>query len=227
MGIPTKKVAMRRLAIPLVMCFFAGAACGRCGGEEALAAMTLRSAGGGRVEIVRASEEPISVGEEDVPVQPGDIIRTYGGGLAQVALEGDRVAWVGGRKQVSPGVPEAQMRILGTTSVETETGTVMAEAADPMKVHFGDAVASGEDGIFRVDRRAGAARAASYEGTVRVSAPGEANVVLDRLYEAPATASDLRPAQPYRLDPADPFDGRQLSDVIELENTLGLISQGL
>ena len=227
MGIPTKKVAMKRLAIPLVMCFFAGAACWPFGGEETLAAMTLRSAGGGRVEIVRASEEPISVGEEDVPVQPGDIIRTYGGGLAQVALEGDRVAWVGGRKQVSAGVPEAQMRILGTTSVETETGTVMAEAADPMKVHFGDAVASGEDGIFRVDRRAGAARAASYEGTVRVSAPGEANVMLDRLYEAPATASDLRPAQPYRLDPADPFDGRQLSDVIELENTLGLISQGL
>jgi hypothetical protein len=96
-----------------------------------------------------------------------------------------------------------------------------------MNVHFGDAVASGSDGVFRVDRRAGAARAASYEGTVNVSAPGETNVVVDRLYEAPATASDLRPRRPYRLDPADPFDGRELADVIELENQLGAISQGL
>src|SRR5688500_3371744 len=187
-GHPDKKEAMKRLAIPLVMCLFAGTACWPFGGEETLAAMTLRNAGGGRVEIMRASEkEPISVRDEDVAVQPGDVIRTYGGGLAQVALEGDRVAWVGGRKQVTAGVPEAQMRIIGPTSVETQTGTVMAEAADPMKVQFGDAVASGTDSVFRVDRRAGAARAASYEGTVRVSAPGEANVTLDRLYEAPAT----------------------------------------
>lgn len=208
------------------MCFFVGAACWPFDGET-LAAMTLRRASGGKVQILRASQDPIDVGDADVAVQPGDVIRTYDGGLAQVALEGRRIAWVGGRKQLTKGVPEAQMQIINTTTVETETGTVMAEATDPMKVHFGDAVASGSDGVFRVDRRAGAARAASYEGTVRVSAPGEANVVLDRLYEAPATASDLRPAQPYRLDPADPFDGRQLSEVIELENTLGLISQGL
>ena len=218
---------MKRLAILLVMCFFAGAACWPFDGEEKLAAMSLRSEGGGKVQILRKGEEAITVRDEDVSVRAGDIIRTYNGGLAQVALEGERAAWVGGRKQPSAGVPEAQMHILSTTSVETETGTVMAEATDPMKVHFGDAVATGSNGIFRVDRRAGAARAASYKGTVRVTAPGEADVVLDRLFEAPATASDLRPAQPYRLDPDDPFDGRQLDGVIELENTLGLISQGL
>lgn len=218
---------MKKLAIPLVMCLFAAAACWPFDGEEELAAMTLRSQGSGKVEILRAGEDAITVRDEDVAVRPGDVIRTYKGGLAQVALEGERIAWVGGRAQPSAEVPEAQMRILNPTSVETETGTVMAETADPMKVHFGDAVASSNEGIFRVDRRAGAARAASYEGTVRVTAPGESNVVLDRLFEAPATASDLRPAQPYRLDPDDRFDGQQLGDVIDLENTLGLISQGL
>lgn len=218
---------MKRLAIPLVMCLLATSACWPFGGEEELAAMTLRKAGGGKVQILRASEDAITVGDEDVAVKPNDVIRTFEGALAQVALEGERLAWIGGQKQPVGNVPEGQMQILSTTSVEAETGTVMAEATDAMKVHFGDAVASGSESIFRVDRRAGAARAASYEGTVQVTAPGETNVVLDRLFEAPATASDLRPAQPYRLDPADRFDGRQLQDVIQLENDLGLISQGL
>ena len=218
---------MKRLALPLVMCLLATAACWPFDGEEELAAMTLRKAGSGKVQILRASEDAINVGSEDVAVKPNDVIRTFDGGLAQVALEGERLAWIGGHEQPTKDVPEGQMQILSTTSVEAETGTVMAEATDPMKVHFGDAVASASESIFRVDRRAGAARAASYEGTVRVTAPGETNVVLDRLFEAPATASDLQPAQPYRLDPADPFDGRQLQDVIELENDLGLISQGL
>lgn len=218
---------MKRLAIPLVMCLLAAAACWPFDGEEELAAMTLRKAGGGKVQILRASEDAINVGSEDVAVEPNDVIRTFDGGLAQVALEGERLAWISGHKQPTKNVPEGQMQILSTTSVEAETGTVMAEATDPMKVHFGDAVASAGESIFRVDRRAGAARAAAYEGTVRVTAPGETNVVLDRLFEAPATASDLQPAQPYRLDPADPFDRQQLRDVIDLENDLGLISQGL
>jgi hypothetical protein len=221
-------MTMKKLAIiPVVLSLVAGVLLWPFGGQEALAAMTLRAEDtGGRVEILRPSQKAIVVGSEDVAVQPGDVIRTYKGGLAQVALEGERVAWVGGREQPAAAVPEAQMEIISTTTVETETGTVMAEATDPMKVRFGDAVASATDSVFRVDRRAGAARAASYKGTVRVSAPGETDVVLDRLYEAPATASDLRPAQPYRLDPADPFDGRELSAVLELENRLGVISQG-
>lgn len=221
-------MTMKKLAIiPVVLSLVAGVLLWPFGGEEALAAMTLRAEDtGGRVEILRPSEKAIVVGSDDVAVQPGDVIRTYNGGLAQVALEGERVAWVGGRKQQAAGVPEAQMGIVSTTMVETGSGTVMAEAGDPMKVRFGDAVASGSDGVFRVDRLAGFARAASYKGTVRVSAPGETDVVLDRLYQAQATASDLRPAQPYRLDPGDPFDGRELSSVLELENKLGVISQG-
>lgn len=217
---------MKRLAIPLVMCFFVGAACWPFDGEQALAAMTLRPAGGGKVQIVRSAQETITVEGEDVAVQPGDLIRTYGGALAQVALEGDRVAWVGGIKQPSSGVPEAQMRILDTTSVEGETGTVVADARAPMKVRFGDAVASSSDGIFRVDQRAGSARAASYQGTVRVAAPGEPNVTLGRLLESPATASDLLPARPYHLEFDDPFDATRLQDVISLEKNLQTQSAG-
>jgi hypothetical protein len=216
---------MKKFIIPLVVILFAGAACWPFDGEETLAAMTLRSEGG-KVQILRPDEDAITVGKDDVPVQPGDIVRTYSGGLAQIALEGDRVAWVGGRPQPTAGVPEAQMRIVSTSTVETDTGTVMAEAADPMKVRFGDAVASGSDSVFRVDRRAGAAKAATYSGTIKVTAPGEADVTLNRLYEVPATASDLQPTQPYRLNPGDRFDRRQLSDVIELERQLGQIQQG-
>jgi hypothetical protein len=217
---------MKRLAIPLVMCFFLGVACWPFDGEEALAAMTLRKAGGGKVQIVRSPEETIPVEGDDVPVQPGDLIRTYDGALAQVALEGDRVAWVGGIEQPTSGVPEAQMRILDTTSVESETGTVVAETKAPMKVRFGDATATSSNGVFRVDRRAGSARAASYTGTVRVAAPGEPNVTLDRLLESPATASDLRPAQPYHLEFDDPFDATRLEDVISLEKDLETQSAG-
>lgn len=216
---------MKKFAIPLVMFLFAGAACWPFDGDQALAAMTLRKTGG-KVQILRASQETITVGDADVAVQVGDIVRTFEGGLAQVALEGERVASVGGREQASKGVPEGQMKIVSTSTVESVTGTVVAEATDPMKVRFGDAVASGSDSVFRVDRLAGAARAASYRGTVRVVAPGEANVVLDRLFEAPATASDLRAPQPYHLEAEDPFDGQQLADVIELENKLSTLSLG-
>jgi hypothetical protein len=215
---------MKKYIIPLVMVLIAGTACWPVDGDEALAAMTLRKSAG-KVQILRASQPAINVGEEDVAVQPGDVINTFEGGLAQIALEGERSAWVGGT-QITKGVPEAQMRIISTTTVESVTGTVMAEATDPMKVRFGDAVASGSDSVFRVDRRAGTARAASYEGTVRIAAPGESNVVLDRLFEAPSTVSDLRAPQPYHLDPADPFDRKQLTDVIELEKTLSQLSVG-
>jgi hypothetical protein len=216
---------MKKIAIPLVMCVFAAVLFWPFSGESALAAMTLRKENSGKVEIVRGSET-IPVGSDDVAVQVGDVVRTFKGGLAQVALEGDRLAWVGGTGQLMPGTAEAQMRIVDTMSVESDTGTVMAEAQEPMKVHFGNAVASASDAVFRVDRRSGAGRVASYTGNVRLSAPGEPSVNLDRLFEAPLTASDLRGSQPYRLNPQDPFDRQKLEGVISLEGDLGRKSAG-
>lgn len=217
--------SMKKVSIPLVMCVFAAVLFWPFGGESALAAMSLRKENSGKVEIVRGSET-IPVGTDDVAVQVGDVVRTFKGGLAQVALEGDRLAWVGGTGQSMPGTAEAQMRIVDTMSVESDTGTVMAEAQEPMKVHFGNAVASASDAVFRVDRRSGAGRVASYNGNVRLSAPGEPNVNLDGLFEAPLTASDLRRSQPYRLNPQDPFDRQKLEDVISLERELGQLSAG-
>ncbi|HWC15095.1 MAG TPA: hypothetical protein VG929_10985 [Actinomycetota bacterium] len=216
---------MKKISIPLVLCLFAGVACWPFDGDDVLAAMTLRKVNKGRVEIQRGAER-IRVEEEDVGVEAGDVVRTFAGALAQVALEGDRVAWVGGIKQLVPGAPSGQMRIVDTRSVENESGTVMAEADDPMEVAFGDAVATADDATFRVDRRSGSSRAASYTGTIRLSAPGEANITLDRLLEVPATAGDLRSPQPYRLNPEDPFDVRRLETVIDLEARLGQLSAG-
>lgn len=216
---------MKKISIPLVLCLFAGTACWPFDGGDALAAMTLRKIDKGRVEIERGAER-IPVGEEDVPVEPGDVVRTFKGALAQVALEGDRLAWVGGTKHLVEGAPSGQMKIVDTMTVEAQTGTVMAETEEPMEVAFGDAVATAEDATFRIDRRSGSARAASYSGNVRLSAPGEANLTLDRLMEVPATAGDLRSPQPYRLNPEDPFDRRRLEEVIELEGELGQLSAG-
>lgn len=217
---------MKKLSIPVILCLFAGVACWPFGDEQALAAMSLRKLGEGRVEIVRGSE-PIEVEGSDVSVQPGDLIKTYKGAQAQVALEGDRVAFLGGAESATPGVPQGQMRIIDPTSIEAETGTVVAEAQEEMEVAFGDATASSDDGVFRIDRRSGSARAAAYSGTALLSAPGEANIVLERLMESPATASDLRAPQPYQMDPEDPFDAQRLEEVITLEVKLGQLSAGL
>ena len=216
---------MKRISIPLALCLFAGVACWPFDGEQALAAMSLRKQGEGKVEIVRGTDA-IEVGGEDVPVEPGDLIRAYKGALATVALEGDRIASLGGASATAGGV-QGQMRIIDTTSVEAETGTVVAEAGEAMDVVFGDAVASSDDGVFRIDRRSGSARAAAYSGTALLSAPGEANILLERLMESPATASDLRPPQPYQLNPDDPFDEQRLGEVITLEQKLGQLSAGL
>lgn len=210
---------MRKISLLAVLCLFAGTACWPFSGEDALAAMTLRKANDGRVEIVRGGDV-ITVGDSDEAVEPGDVVRTFEGGLAQVKLEGEREAWVGGTNQAVKGAAEGQMRIVDPMSVQSDTGTVMADAKESMEILFGDATATAEDALFRVDRRAGSGRAASYAGTVKLSAPGEPNITLQRLFEAPSSASDLRNPQPYSLDPEDPFDAQELRDVIELEARL-------
>jgi len=218
---------MKKLSIPLVACLLAGVAFWSFDGDQALAAMSLRKQGDGKVEILRGSGATIEVGSDDVSVEPGDLIRTYKGAQAQVALEGDRVVFLGGVGAAVAGGPGGQMRIIDPTSVETETGTVVAEAEEPTEVVFGDATARSDSGVIRVDRRSGSARAAAYSGTAMLSAPGEANIELSRLMESPATASDLRPPQPYHLNPEDPFDEQRLDAVISLEAQLGRISAGL
>ena len=217
---------MKKISLLLVACMFSGVACWPFDGEEAQPDMTVRrESEEGKVEILRAGER-IQVGANDEPIQPGDVVRTYKGALAQVALEGERAAWIGGTEQVVDGAPDAEMRIIDTMSVESETGTVLAEADEAMKVRFGDATATTSDGVFRIDRRAGSARAGSFSGTVRLAAPGEPNVTLPRLYEASATANDFRASQPYRLDPEDPFDAQRLESIITLEGELGQLSAG-
>lgn len=217
--------AMKRLGVPLLVAVFAASACWPFSGDEVLAAMTLRREAG-QVKILRAGEQ-ITVRDTDVSVQPGDVIQTFKSGLAQVALEAGRTAWIAGSSAVITGAPEAQARIIDSQSLEGETGTVLAEAKATMMVRFGDTIATGTDSLFRIDDRAGSSRAASYEGDLRLRSPGQANVTVERLFEVQATAGELRSPQPYQLDPDDVFDSQRLRSIIELDQTIGRLTAGL
>ena len=214
---------MKKLNILLIVSVVAGTACWPFGDDALLAEMTIRRQSGGVVTIVRGSQQ-IPVTNEDVPVQPGDVIRTTDDGVANLRLEGDRQAWIA---QVGDSRGGTETRILGTDGLDGRSGTIVAAAIDPMRVRFGDVVAGGGDAIFRIDQYAGAARAASYDGTVRLTAPGEAAVEMDRLHEVQASAGDLRTARPYQLDPNDPFDRRELAAVITLQAELDVLGSAL
>lgn len=215
---------MKKLNIFLILAVLAGTACWPFGGDQVLAEMTIRrSSEGGVVTIVRGSEQ-IPVTDEDVALQNGDVIRTAKNGVANLRLEGDRQAWIA---QVGDTRLGTETRVVGTDALEGRSGTIVAAAVEPMRVRFGDVVATGTESTFRVDQRAGAARAASYDGVVRLTAPGEAAVTMDRLREVQASAGDLRTERPYQLDPNDPFDRRELAAVITLQAELDVLGSAL
>ncbi|HEV3472883.1 MAG TPA: hypothetical protein VG408_06705, partial [Actinomycetota bacterium] len=153
---------MKRLSILLTLAVVAGTACWPFGDDQVLAEMTIRRQSAGVVTIERGGEQ-IPVTDEDVPLQPGDVIRTARNGVANLRLEGDRQAWIAEVGDTGLGT---ETRIIGTDALEGRSGTIVASAAEPMRVRFGDAVATATDATFRVDQRAGAARAASYDGSV-------------------------------------------------------------
>jgi len=199
---------MKKLCVLLALTLLAGSACW-FGGEEPLAEMSLRNEDG--IVRIQRGDDVIPVGDKDVPVEPGDIIETRGFGIASLRLEGDRQAWISGAT-----VEKALTRVVSSSSLEGRTGTILAHAGDDMKVRFGAVVAAASDASFRIDQKAGGARAASLGGTVRLSAPGEPTMQVDRLFEVPASAGDLRADRPYQLNVDDPFDKRELARVVDL-----------
>jgi hypothetical protein len=201
---------MKKLSILLAVAMVAGTACWPFDGEEPLAEMSVRNEAG-LVQIQRG-DKVIKVGESDVTVEPGDIIETEKFGRANLRLEGDRQVWISGAT-----IDRAEARVVSPTSLEGRTGTVLAHAGDDMKVQFGSVVASAKDAAFRIDQRAGGARAASLNGTIRLTAPGEPTMQVDRLFEVPASAGDLRGDRPYQLNVDDPFDKKELARVVDLE----------
>ena len=209
---------MKKLHLLLAVALMAGVACWPFGDEQPLAEMTVR-AQSGSVVLLRAGEV-IEV-TDDTPVQPGDVIRTNNGGVASLRLEGDRQATLR-----STALGRAELGVVDTDVLESRTGSLLAKTKDPLRVRFGDVTAHSSDGVFRVDQRAGAARVGSFDGAARLTAPGEATVAVGRLYEAPASAGDIRNERPYRLDPSDPFDKQELASIVDLELELKQLTAG-
>lgn len=163
----------------------------------------------------------IDVGESPEALEPQDVVvTTTGPGLAQLNLESEeRTVWL---------QKKTRLRIRSTTVVEAQQGSVLALAEDaPMEVRFDDVTARFSSAKFRIDRGIGSARAASFEGSVRLQSAGEPRLELPTLFQADIAAGDLPMApSPYRVDPGDAFDTEHLSDVVALTRDLDDLTRG-
>ena len=196
------------IAALLALFVVAGGACSS--GDSELGAMTVRPLAG-VVEIHRGNEV-ISV-TDDEALEPQDVVVTGKRGLAQLELEDNNTITM---------VKNSEMRIRSTSAVEGQKGTLIAEGSS-MKVLFDGVESHLADAVFRLDQSFGSSRAASYSGTVHLSAPGEAGLVLSTLYEVDVAAGDLpdRPS-PYDLDIQDALDQQYISEVVNLADVLDL-----
>jgi hypothetical protein len=207
---------MKKLIIPLVMVVFGAAACWSFGGDDELGNMEIR-AQAGKVTIHRGTEV-IEVGSDNVPLEPKDLVKTGGNGLAALKLEGERTVKM---------QPNAQIVIDSVRSIESQAGSVLVDAPVSTSVELDSAQAVASKGVFRIDQGFGTTRAASYTASVRLESPGQSPLSVTPLHEASIAAGEVPGAKkPYHLDPNDPWDQDQLQDVLELENELDLLSKG-
>lgn len=207
---------MKKLIIPLAVVVLAAGACWSFGGEDELGNMEIR-AQAGKVMIHRAGEV-IEVGSDNVPLEPKDVVKTGGNGLAALKLEDNRSVKM---------QPNAQIVIDSTRSIESERGSVLVDAPVSTTVELDGAQALAAKGIFRIDQGFGTTRAASYSAALRLVSPGQSQLMVTPLHEATIAAGELPGARkPYQLDANDPWDQDQLQEVIELENELDLLSKG-
>ena len=202
------------IAALLALFVMSGVACSV--GESELEAMTLRPLAG-QVEIHRGNEV-INV-TADEALEPQDVVVTGKDGLATLQLEEDNTVTM---------TRNTRLRIRTTSSVEGEEGSLIAQGAgETMKVLFDGVEAKLSDATLRLDRGFGSSRAASYDGTVQLSAPGEADLALRTLYEVDVAAGDLPDApSPYELDLQDALDQDYLAEVITLTRNLELRANG-
>lgn len=202
------------IAALLALFVLTGVACSS--GESELGAMTLRPLAG-LVQIHRGNEV-INV-TADEALEPQDVVVTGKDGLATLQLEEDNTVTM---------TKNTRLRIRSTSSVEGEEGSLIAQGAgETMKVLFDGVEAQLSDATLRLDRGFGSSRAASYDGTVHLSAPGEAGVALRTLYEVDVAAGDLPDAaSPYELDVQDALDKEYLTEVITLTRDLELLANG-
>ena len=205
-----------KLAVGLVLAIFAGTACWPFSDDSALAEMTVKRSKGS-VVIIRG-DETIEV-EDETSLEPRDVVQTESSGEALVRLEGERLLTLASNSKI---------RVKDPRTVESQTGSLLADTKEPISVFFGSVTASSSNGTMRVDRGVSTARIASYRGTVTVGAPGEERLKLSPLYQA-APSANLVPssAAPYHLDVTDAWDRAHLEDVVELHEELDQLAGGL
>ncbi len=207
---------MKKLAIPLVMVVLVAGACWSLGSDDVLADMEIRR-DSGKV-FVHRGDEVISVGDERLPLELNDVIKTGGKGFATLRLEDKRELKM---------QPAAQVIVDSAQSIESEQGSVLVDSPVPISVTFADTRAHSSDAVFRIDNGFGSARTATYSGRVELASAGQARLEIEPLFEATVAAGDLPPAtEPYRLDESDPWDLDLLQKVVRLEDELNLLRKG-
>ena len=179
----------------------------------------VKSSAKGVVEIHRGNEV-IDVGSQPVSLEPQDVVVTNGKGLAELNLENESRSV---RLQRN-----TRLRIRSSTVVEAQQGSILAEASNaPMEVLFDDVSTRFSSARFRLDRGFGTARAASFDGRVRLQSAGEPRVELTRLMQVEVAAGDLpTSAVPYRLKVSDAWDNEFLGDVVDLTRDLDPLVTG-
>lgn len=205
-----------KVAVGLVLALFAGTACWPFSDASELEEMTVQRREG-RVLILRG-DETIEV-EDETSLKPRDVVSTQSSGEALVRLEGDRLLTLAANSKI---------RIKDSRSVESQSGSVLADANDAIDVHFSTFTASSSSGTIRIDRGVSATRVASYRGAVTLGAPGEERLEVGPLFEAVPSANAVpAAAAPYDIDSGDPWDRRYLDDVLELQEELDQLTGGL
>jgi hypothetical protein len=205
---------MRKLVILLAPLLFATTACWPFSGDDELSSMELEVVSG-KVEVVRDAET-IAVADR-VSLKPGDVIVTRSRAAARLQLAEGRNAQIGS---------DSRVLVQDTSTLESQQGSLLADASESMTVAFGDARADASDALFRVDRALGSTRAASYRGAVKLRVPGQ-RLTVESLWQTAVTANDFDAPRPYQLVASDIWDQTYLQEVIDLDEDLTTIAQGL
>lgn len=205
-----------KVAVGLVLALFAATAYWPFSDDSALAEMTVQRHDG-RVVILRGAET-IEV-EDETSLKPRDVVQTQSSGEALVRLEGDRLLTLAANSKI---------RINDARSVESQSGSILADAGDGIEVEFSSFTASSSSGTIRIDRGMSATRVASYRGAVTVGAPGEERLQVRSLFEAVPSANAVPAAPaPYDIDAGDPWDRQYLEHVVDLQEELDQLAGGL
>ncbi|MDQ3953013.1 MAG: hypothetical protein M3279_08640 [Actinomycetota bacterium] len=206
-----------QIAVGLVLVLFVGVAWWRFSDASELAEMTVKRRAG-LVTVLRAGEA-IEVGDS-VSLKPRDVVQTHSSGEAIIRLEGGRLLSL---------AHESKIRVKDFRTVESQGGSLLVDAGDPLVVTIGGIRVTTPQAAFRIDRGVSVARVGSYDGRVAVSAPGEERLMVPALFEAAAPVNGALPQspRPYDFDYDDPWDRLHLEDVLALQEQLDQLSGGL